>query len=130
MNNSRSIWPRDFLFNNVNVFPVFCLTCPLQLFLVKHCNNFFPLEIIYNIMFSIEVNICIELNINRIHFCCSIRCVVVSVDYIMLLIYVHIFWYCSNMLVDVVLQGSHKSFFNSRFPFIMCWLNFIVLQPI
>ena len=76
------------------------------------------------IMFSTIVNRGIRINISRLHFDCSMMYVVIFVNYFLWIIEVHIFWYCSHMLVNFVLQGSDKSFCNNKFSFIVCWIHF------
>ena len=102
-------------------FFMFCYLCTITNFKFK----------IFVIMLPTIFSICAPKNIRRFYFCGSMTCFVVFVNYFIYFINVHIFWYCSCMLVDRTLQSYDRSFSNSRISLIVCWLylSVIVMQP-
>ena len=60
---------------------------------------------VFIIILSTMVNIVTQLNIGKLHFDCYM---IHSVIHVNCFIYLHVFWYCIHMLVDLTLQSSDK----------------------
>lgn len=60
---------------------------------------------VFIIIISTMVNIVTQLNIGKLYFDCYM---IHSVIHVNCFIYLHVFWYCIHMLVDLTLQSSEK----------------------
>ena len=58
--------------------------------------------------------------------------VLLYINYVVQFINKHIFWYCSHIFVDVILQGSSKFFTHNGFSFILyhCLLTIIYCKSL
>ena len=119
-------------FNHKNFFrPFWSLMFCKNIFIFQYSNNIANFKFrIFIINFFTTVNICVSFYINRFHFNCTILCIVVFINYIILLINIHVFWNWSNVFINFIFKGSIESFSNNRFSFIICYIHFylIILQ--
>ena len=87
---------------------------------------------IFLIIPFIKVNIFAWLYIIRLHFNCSMKCIVVFISLLCHLIYQYIhFLILKSYICKFHFLMSNKSFCNNRFSFIICWIHFfiIILKP-
>ena len=75
------------------------------------------------IIFYIKINICTQLYSNRL-FGCSMTCIILFINYIILFMNIFIVWYWSHIFIEFILLGSKKPFRSNRFSVIMCWIHF------
>ena len=94
----RTIWIVDLCKNIFVLYPHMAINFEFRVFII---------------VLNTIVNINTPLNISRFHFDCLMIYVVVFVNYIIQLISISIFWYCSHTLVDFGLQDPKQSFCNN-----------------
>ena len=132
---TNNISPRHSIFNFFNLKnffrPIWSIT------FTKLCKNIFTFWYsnmitnfkfsIFLIIFFIKFNICAWHYINKLHFICSMICIVVFIYNIILFINIQIFWCWSHIYERFILHGPHKSFSSNWFLLFTCWIHFYII---